>query len=98
MSVLMAGHCIIPEPKASFYNNVFTVIIFTHVLILILSLGAWKIRTGLSQCGPRALDFSASLLAHRRSPHGAPLALFALAFGILRLLVFNFHSRIRTDN
>jgi hypothetical protein len=27
-----------------------------------------------------------------------PLALFAMVFGILTLLVFNFHTRIRTDD
>jgi hypothetical protein len=31
-------------------------------------------------------------------PYGAPLALFAMVFGILTLLVFNFHSRIRTHD
>ena len=31
-------------------------------------------------------------------PHCAPLALFAMVFRILTLLVFNFHSRIRTEN
>jgi hypothetical protein len=34
----MAGHCITSEPNAFFYNDVFTVMIFTDVLILILSL------------------------------------------------------------
>jgi hypothetical protein len=30
-------------------------------------------------------------------PYGAPLAVLAMAFGVLTLLVFNFHMRIQND-
>jgi hypothetical protein len=96
---LMAGHCITPEPKAFFYNDVFTVMIFTDVLILILSL----VVSGRYEMVFRNAAFVVSIILLRFSltevhPYGAPLALFAMAFGILTLLVFNFHSRIRIDD
>jgi len=96
---LMAGHCINPGPKAFFYNDVFTVMIFTDVLILILSL----VVSGRYEMLFRNAAFVLSIILLRFSltedrPHGAPLALFAMAFGILTLVVFNFHSRIRSDN
>ena len=96
---LMAGHCITPEPNAFFYNDVFTVMIFTDVLILILSL----VVSGRYEMVFRNAAFVLSIILLRFSltedrPHGAPLALFAMVFGILTLLVFNFHSRIRTDD
>jgi hypothetical protein len=96
---LMAGHCITPEPNAFFYNDVFTVMIFTDVLILILSL----VVSGRYEMVFRNAAFVLSIILLRFSltedrPYGAPLALFAMVFGILTLLVFNFHSRIRTDD
>ncbi len=96
---LMAGHCITPEPKAFFYNDVFTVMIFTDVLVLILSL----VVSGRYEMVFRNAAFVVSIILLRFSltevhPYGAPLALFAMVFGILTLLVFNFHSRIRTDD
>jgi hypothetical protein len=96
---LRAGSGIIPEPNAFFYNDVFTVMIFTDVLILILSL----VVSGRYEMVFRNAAFVLSIILLRFSltedrPHGAPLALFAMAFGILTLLVFNFHSRIRTDD
>jgi hypothetical protein len=96
---LMTGHCITPEPNAFFYNDVFTVMIFTDVLILILSL---VVSGRYEMVFPNAA-FVLSIILLRFSltedrPHGAPLALFAMVFGILTLLVFNFHSRIRTDD
>lgn len=96
---LMAGHCITPEPNAFFYNDAFTVMIFTDVLILILSL----VVSGRYEMVFRNAAFVLSIILLRFSltedrPYGAPLALFAMVFGILTLLVFNFHSRIRTDD
>jgi uncharacterized membrane protein YidH (DUF202 family) len=96
---LMAGHCISSEPNAFFYNDVFTVMIFTDVLILILSL----VVSGRYEMVFRNAAFVLSIILLRFSltedrPYGAPLALFAMVFGILTLLVFNFHSRIRTDD
>jgi hypothetical protein len=96
---VMAGHCITPEPNAFFYNDVFTVMIFTDVLILILSL----VVSGRYEMVFRNAAFVVSTILLRFSltevhPYGAPLALFAMVFGILTLLVFNFHSRIRTHD
>jgi len=96
---LLAGHCITPEPKAFFYNDVFTVMIFTDVLVLILSL----VVSGRYEMVFRNAAFVVSIILLRFSltevhPYGAPLALLAMAFGILTLLVFNFHSRIRTED
>jgi len=96
---LMAGRYITPEPNAFFYNDVFTVMIFTDVLILILSL----VVSGRYEMVFRNAAFVLSIILVRFSltenhPYGAPLALFAMVFGILTLLVFNFHSRIRSDD
>jgi hypothetical protein len=96
---LLAGRSITSEPNAFYYNDVFTVMIFTDVLILILSLGV----SGRYEMVFRNAAFVLSIILLRFSltedhPYGAPLALFAMAFGILTLLVFNFHTRIRTDD
>src|SRR6201987_3115603 len=96
---LMAGHRITPEPNPFFYNDVFTVMIFTDVLILILSL----VVSGRYEMVFRNAAFVLSIILLRFSlteghPYGAPLALFAMVFGILTLLVFNFHSSLRTDD
>jgi hypothetical protein len=95
---LRAGHNIIPEPNAFFYNNVYTVMIFTDVLMLILSL----LVSGRYDMVFRNAAFVLSIILLRFSltenqPYGAPLALFAMMFGILTLLIFNFHSRIRIE-
>jgi hypothetical protein len=92
---LMAGHRITPEPNAFFYNDVFTVMIFTGALILILSL----VVSGRYEMVFRNAGFVLSIILLCFSltedhPHGAPLGLIAIMFGILTLLVFNFHSRI----
>jgi hypothetical protein len=94
-----AGNHITSEPNAFFYKEVFTVMIFTDVLILILSLGV----SGRYEMVFRNAAFVLSIILLRFSltedrPYGAPLALFAMVFGIMTLLVFNFHTRIRTDD
>lgn len=96
---LLAGRSITSEPNAFYYNDVFTVMIFTDVLILILSLGV----SGRYEMVFRNAAFVLSIILLRFSltedhPYGAPLALFAMVFGILTLLVFNFHTRIRTND
>ena len=73
--------------------------IFTDVLILILSL----VVSGRYEMVFRNAAFVLSIILLRFSliedrHYGAPLGLFAMVFGILTLLVFNFHSRIRTDD
>jgi hypothetical protein len=96
---LRAGLYIITEPNAFFYNEVFTVMIFTDVLMLIMSL----VVSGRYEMIFRNAAFVLSIILLRFSltedqPYGAPLALFAMVFGILTLLVFNFHSRIRIED
>jgi hypothetical protein len=75
-----------------FYTDVFTVMIFTDVLIVILSLavsdryelvfrnGAFVISTILIR-----LSLTAAW------PYGALLALMGMVFGILTLLIYNYH-------
>lgn len=96
---LLAGRSLTSEPNAFYYIDVFTVMIFTDVLILILSLGV----SGRYEMVFRNAAFVLSIILLRFSltedhPFGAPLALFAMVFGILTLLVFNFHTRIRIDD
>jgi hypothetical protein len=83
------------EAATNFYNDVFTVMIFTDVLILILSL----VVTGQYENVFRNAAFVVSIILIRFSltegyPYGAPLAVMAMVFGILTLLVFNYHVRI----
>jgi len=90
---LQTGHGVI-EPATTFYNDLFTVMIFTDVLILILSLAV----SGQYELVFRNAAFVVSIILIRFSltegyPCGAPVALMAMIFGILTLLVFNFHLR-----
>jgi hypothetical protein len=83
------------EPATTFYNDLFTVMIFTDVLILILSL----VVTGQYENVFRNAAFVVSIILIRFAltegyPHGAPLALIAMVFGILTLLVFNYQKRV----
>jgi hypothetical protein len=83
------------ETTTTFYNDVFTVMIFTDVLILILSL----VVSGQYEMVFRNAAFVVSIILIRFSltegyPYGAPLAIVAMLFGILTLLVFNYHVRI----
>jgi hypothetical protein len=83
------------EPATTFYNDLFTVMIFTDVLILILSL----VVSGQYENVFRNAAFVVSIILIRFSmtegyPYGAPLAVMAMVFGILTLLVFNYHVRI----
>jgi hypothetical protein len=82
-------------PTTSFYNDVFTVMIFTDVLILILSLSV----SGHYEMVFRNAAFVVSIILIRFSltegyPFGAPLALVAMLFAVLILLIFNYHVRI----
>jgi hypothetical protein len=72
------------------------VMIFTDVLILILSL----VVSGVYELVFRNAAFVVSTILIRLSlsegyPFGAPLALMSMVFGILTLLVFNFHMRLK---
>lgn len=91
---LLAGRFAI-EPATTFYNDLFTVMIFTDVLILILSLAV----SGQYELVFRNAAFVVSIILIRFSltegyPFGAPLALLAMVFGILTLAVFNYHMRL----
>jgi hypothetical protein len=94
-SSLLTGHGAI-ESATTFYNDMFTVMIFTDVLILILSL----VVSGVYELVFRNAAFVVSTILIRLSlsegyPFGAPLALMSMVFGILTLLVFNLHMRLK---
>jgi len=79
----------------TFYNDLFTVMIFTDVLILILSI----VVSGHYEVVFRSAAFVVSIVLIRFSlaegyPFGPPIALLAMIFGILTLIVFNYHMRI----
>jgi hypothetical protein len=79
----------------TFYNDLFTVMIFTDVLILILSI----VVSGHYEVVFRSAAFVVSIVLIRFSltegyPFGPPLAILAMVFGISTLLVFNYHMRI----
>jgi hypothetical protein len=91
---LMTGHGAI-EITTTFYNDVFTAMIFTDVLVLILSLAV----SGRYEMVFRNAAFVVSIILIRFSltegyPYGAPLAVLAMVFGVLTLAVFNYHVRI----
>lgn len=94
-NTLLTGHGSI-ESATTFYNDLFTVMIFTDVLILILSL----VVSGKYALVFRNAAFVVSTILIRFSltegyPLGAPLALMSMVFGILTLLVFNYHMRLK---
>jgi hypothetical protein len=93
--LLVTGHGL--QPTTTFYNDLFTVMIFTDVLVLILSL----IVSGRYEMVFRNAAFVASIILIRLSltepnPYGGLLALFGMVFGIVTVLVFNFHMRIQS--
>lgn len=86
------------EGLSVFYNDLFTVMIFTDVLILILSM----LVSDRYELVFRNAAFVGSTILIRASltiprPYSAPLALFAMVFGILTLLVYNYHSQLREN-
>lgn len=83
------------DPNTVFYTEVFTVMIFTDVLIVILSLAV----SDRYELVFRNAAFVISTILIRFSltavrPAGALLALSGMIFGILTLLVYNYHVRI----
>jgi hypothetical protein len=79
----------------TFYNDLFTVMIFTDVFMLILSI----VVSGHYEVVFRSAAFVVSIVLIRFSlaegyPFGPPLALLAMVFGIATLIVFNYHMRI----
>jgi len=84
------------DPNTLFYTDVFTVMIFTDVLIVILSLAVSDryelvFRNGAFVISTILIRFSLTVAR----PYAAALAIYGMVFGILTLLVFNYHSRIR---
>jgi hypothetical protein len=78
-----------------FYTDVFTVMIFTDVLIVILSLMVSDryelvFRNGAFVISTILIRFSLTA----NFPYGALLALMGMVFGILTLLIYNYHLDI----
>jgi hypothetical protein len=87
-----------PDTSTFFYTDVFTVMIFTDVLIVILSLAV----SDRYELVFRNAAFVISTILIRFSltvgrPDGALLALSGMVFGILTLLVYNYHTRVRSE-
>jgi hypothetical protein len=83
------------DSSASFYTQVFMVMIFTDVVIVILSL----VVSDRYELVFRNAAFVISTILIRFSltagwPYGALLALMGMTFGILTLLIYNYHRRI----
>ena len=79
----------------TFYNDLFTVMIFTDVLLLILSI----IVSGHYEFVFRSAAFVVSIVLIRFAltegyPFGAPVAILAMVFGIMTMVVFNYHVRL----
>jgi hypothetical protein len=82
--------------KTIFYTNLFTVMIFTDVLILILSMlvsDRYELVFRNAAFVVSTILIRASLTA--ASPYNVAMAIGAMIFGILTLQVYNYHSRIR---
>ena len=91
--ILRGSQCTL-ESATTYYNDMFTVMIFTDVLVLILSL----VVSDRYDMVFRNAAFVASIVLIRFAmteghPFGAPMALLAMLFGIATLLVFNYHVR-----
>jgi hypothetical protein len=85
----------VPDSNAAFYTQVFMVMIFTDVLIVILSL----VVSDRYELVFRNAAFVISTILIRFSltagwPYSALLALMGMTFGILTLLIYNYHLRI----
>ena len=97
-SAAHTGDCRILGPSGFFYNDLFTVMIFTDLVIFILSL----VISGRYELVFRNAAFVISIILIRFSltegrPYGAAIALLSMVFGILTLFVFNYHSRLRAS-
>ena len=98
VTVLTGGASVPIEHMTTFYNDLFTVMIFTDVLILILSLAV----SGNYEMVFRNAAFVVSIILLRislteASPYNAPLALMAMAFSVFTVLLFNFHSNLQRN-
>ena len=85
-----------PDPNAFFYTDLFTVMIFTDVLIVILSI----VVSDSYELVFRNEAFVISTILLRLSltsarPYAAPLALAGMTFGIVTVLIYNYNMQIR---
>jgi hypothetical protein len=85
------------DPNTFFYTELFTVMIFADVLIVILSLAVSDryelvFRNGAFVISTILIRFS--LTTNRQ--YSALLAITGMLFGIVTLIVYNYHTRIRT--
>lgn len=84
------------DPNTFFYTDVFTVMIFTDVLIVILSLSVSDryelvFRNAAFVISTILIRFS--LTTERR--YSALLAVTGMIFGIVTLVIYNYHARVR---
>ena len=85
-----------PDPNTFFYTDLFTVMIFTDVLIVILSIvvsDSYELvfRNEAFVISTILLRFSLTA-AHR---YAAPLALTGMVFGIVTVLIYNYNMQMR---
>jgi uncharacterized membrane protein len=85
-----------PDPNTFFYTDLFTFMIFTDVLIVILSIVVSDsyervFRNEAFVVSTILLRFSITA-AH---PYAAPLALAGMMFGIVAVLIYNYNMQIR---
>ncbi len=84
------------EPNTLFYTDVFSVMIFTDVLILILSLvvsDRYELVFRNAAFVISTILIRVSLTAER--PYGALLALMAMLFGIVTMLIYSYNSNLQ---
>jgi len=94
---IYGGAPVLLAPPALFYSDVFTVMIFTDVLILILSL----LVSDRYELVFRNAAFIISTILIRFSltaehPYGVLLGVSGMLFGILTILIYNYNTRIST--
>jgi hypothetical protein len=85
-----------PDPNTFFYTDLFTVMIFTDVLIVILSI----VVSDSYELVFRNEAFVISTILMRFSltaahPYAAPFALVGMTFGIVTVLIYNYNLQIR---
>jgi len=81
-----------------FYTDLFSVMIFTDVLILMLSMlvsDRYELVFRNAAFVGSTILIRASLTVSR--PFNAPIAVFGMGFGILTLLIYNYHSHLQSE-
>jgi hypothetical protein len=94
--VIYQGAKVTLDPNTFFYTDVFTVMIFTDVLIVILSLAVSDryelvFRNAAFVICTILIRFSLTTVRQ----YSALLALTGMVFGIVTLLIYNYHARAR---